>query len=424
MSNLTELIDNLNKIGTNQFNSVSTAGSAIGFAADLGGGVGAVLAVIGLLENKDSDIGVALQGILAAIEQVIAEQHAQNILSRLRAIDEQIANAETTLQLLPGFLAQVPPPSQEVRDAQISACTTALNNLIRSDQWQTVFLDETYYQDDRVGVISPQQTASGLVFTTRYVLPQCLRAVYILLVVTIGYEGSTDTISKPLSECATALRTYHDQASAGIAGTALMPKRDEIWAFASVGGGDYLVDENGFLESPWSYGMNLLEWDSAGGVGTPVPDPDGGYQWYGAVDRHTGFSSLGSYPGILPPGSARPDEQFFAQFEAKLRLATLKRWKDVYSGLGLPALWQTIGLLCDATQTPRPQGVDRSFWSLRELAQTLGPVHLPHNPNTINASATLGTLTELRGHDQAARPLSMREQLDALPYPDAGVQPI
>jgi hypothetical protein len=36
----------------------------------------------------------------------------------------------------------------------------------------------------------------------------------------------------------------------------------------------------------------------------------------------------------------------------------------------------------------------------------------------------LGTTAELRGLDPDARPLSMREQLDALPYPDTGIAPI
>jgi hypothetical protein len=349
------------------------------------------------------------------LEQIRAGQHADNIRNRLEAFAPPVAQAQAVLDSLPKILTESPPVTQEFRIAQVELCLDALNQFIQDVAWLTNFYDELYYSDDRVGAIAPSPGASGLVFSTRYILPDYLGALYVFVVVTKALFGSLLNYLVPLRRYRDRLQWVHDTATAGI--TELpFPSADEVWSYNLK---PYLLDNNGFMRSPWSYGVTLRGWPLA------LPDENGGYQWYGAVDEYTGYNSLGSYPGILPPASYPPDNQFNQQFFAKLRLASLKRWKDVYIGLGLPVVWQTINTLDDLVGDPHLPEADRSGWSLRELDRTLGPVHLPANVNQgIPVSMIVGTLAMLRGQDPERRPLSLREQVNALPYQDAGVQPI
>jgi hypothetical protein len=300
---------------------------------------------------------------------------------------------------------------------------------VDNDQWTTVFVDEIYYKDFWAGPIEPQQR--GIVFSTRFILPEYLRAVYVALVVTGAFDpGVVDPHSPDFRDFkvewqswADTLLWVHNTAKDGMV-PVRPPSPDQLW-----------YDDQGFLMDGVPGRFVLSVWTAADPyyIGIPYnPDPEFA-QWYGAVDRYTGLSSAGNYPGVLPdPSGTPPSKAFFDQFYAKYNLAVIKRWKDVYIGLGLPYVWKTINLLRELSGDPPLPGADASHWSLREVYRAVEKVLLLDAITTIKqvsylrTSVVLSTVVALRGllgdRDTVKRPASWREQIQALPFPDAGVQ--
>jgi hypothetical protein len=428
VSNLTELVASLNKIARGQRDGMNVVGAAMGTAADfsilagvLGGPIGVAVAVlVSLLVVLSQSATQDLDAIAGAIEEIIGGQRAQNILARLHALDLPVAQASSVMKILPSVLPPNPPLSWDARVSYVNLCIQALENFSQGDQWSTVYVDEVYYSDDRSGPIEPDHAGdAAVVFTTRYILPDFLRALFILISASAALEVPLDP---------DVLRGYRDnvlvqvynQATDGIAFVAV-PTPEEVYT-----GDPRDVDSStGFVISPWSFGRTIWSWNPPG---ENFPDPDGGYQWHGAVDRYTGCNSVGEYPGVVYANiPSDPDPQFYPQFYAKLALANLKRWKSVYINLGLPYVWNAINRLSDLVgDPPVMKGAHRGQWSLREIHSTLGPVHLPENIDRgIPLSRTFETLAMLRrGAGNYGWPLSLRDQLDALPWPDAGVVPI
>jgi hypothetical protein len=425
MSNLSELVDNLNRLGSGQTTAIRLAGSVMGTIADASvvgwwsGGLTAVIGVLGLVQQQNDELAQELGKLTDLIEQILGHDRAQNDLERLHNFDEPVTNAQSMIQSLPDWVQAQPPLSQDFRAEHVRMCLAAVDQISLPDQWLTNYYDELYYYDDRLGSIGPEPNADGTAWTTRFTLPEFLRALNVYITVTQSLEGSlSDNAKELLRGFAATLHDVHDRAAAGIAPLPA-PSVAELWSSNLT---DYLTDGEGFLVSAWSCGVTLESF-----LGLPgFFDPNGGIQWYGAVDRYTGLNSLGSYPGLRrPPGLPPPTKQFVDQFYVKLGLANLKRWKDVYVGLGLPTVWTTVNQLAALTGNPPLRGHDASGWSLRELRRTLGAVHIPSSITWgISTAMVLGTMAELRGLDPDARPLSMRDQLNALPYPDAGIAPI
>jgi len=99
--------------------------------------------------------------------------------------------------------------------------------------------------------------------------------------------------------------------------------------------------------------------------------------YYGALDPFSTYNSIEHYPLLeVPTYDPTPPEDWFIRFFGKYRLRTLKKKKEVYAGIGLPAVWKTINhlrtLVGDAQQQPNFANT-----SLREAFAVLG---YPNNP--------------------------------------------
>lgn len=101
-----------------------------------------------------------------------------------------------------------------------------------------------------------------------------------------------------------------------------------------------------------------------------MPYPKSATIRYGAVERFSGASSIGE---AIVTDINKADIAVFR----KLQIRTLKRTKDLYVTLGLPAVWQMINhlkALAGDQSTPEPEF---STWSVREAFQVakLEPVN-------------------------------------------------
>jgi hypothetical protein len=100
---------------------------------------------------------------------------------------------------------------------------------------------------------------------------------------------------------------------------------------------------------------------------------DGAWIEYGAVEVFSGYSSTARFflRFGLPAGEILPTSTDKRPYN-KLRLRAMKRRKDVYAGIGLPKLWETInsvGRLLGLAPIPRPSDAQ---WSLRAVGQIFG----------------------------------------------------
>src|ERR1051326_1820178 len=96
MSNLADL---LKQVSGSNSKAIDLVGNVLGTLADVSGGVGAVVELLGLFVANDNTIVSKLNDIETEIQRdfamLHAEQRAQNILNRLNSLDPPIAQAQT-----------------------------------------------------------------------------------------------------------------------------------------------------------------------------------------------------------------------------------------------------------------------------------------------------------------------------------------
>jgi hypothetical protein len=135
---------------------------------------------------------------------------AEDILDRLRNLEQAIVGAATVLSQLKDDISQQPPVSNEYRLQQIQTCLAAVIDLTdmkgTDNKWRVVYNDQNYYSDGWNGVVARQPDGDGLVFSYTYVLPIYLRSIYILLTA-IGTLMPKDltNYSEVLRNCITRL---------------------------------------------------------------------------------------------------------------------------------------------------------------------------------------------------------------------------
>jgi hypothetical protein len=366
MSNLADL---LNDIGSGNAAPTAALGDLIGTISDVSGvlgTVGAVVSILNLLTGGDSATAAQVQEILTTIQndfaQLNAADKAQSLIAALTNVTNALGPAKTAMDNLKASVNAQPPLTAAGILEQIGPCETAINQLSADIIWTVVYSYQIYWTDALYGDQAPTGSSTDLVFNYTYVLPAYMYALFAFLSVagclnpTFATEYA-DTIIRP-------------------AASLLQAKHDTIFN----GGGDPLSSPNGIVRLfpwypgqsnkwPWRWNGQLL-WQlrSSPQKGFYPPgmsalsSPDGVNIEYGAVETYSGYSSIANY-ALIFSSAFSSDSTDSAPFN-KFQIRFLKRAKDVYVGVGLLAVWNTINklkALVGDPLVPRPNFADWSF---------------------------------------------------------------
>src|SRR6516162_4795819 len=322
-------------------------------------------------------------------QQLNATDAGKTILDRNSTVKGYLTDkALTALANLQGSLNH---PTLYPRGDQITLCVETLNDFHENDTyaWNTTYSSEEFQEiywadvglfqntckyeisgggtfnasnDAGYGKRPPPKNPDGAtVFEYRYSLPIYLYAVSIFLAV--GGALDPNFLANRATEFAwivSVLHRTHDQIKSGL--TTLSPPD---WTNAG------LVETACFnANRSGPPGIRLIYDGANHDLVT------GGMMEYGAVERFSGFSSIGStYRINLSGGAADSNPALFN----KLQLRLLKRLRDVYAAVGLVTVWQTINRLNallgqpampKATYTWQDGSVpylDLTDWSFRQI---------------------------------------------------------
>jgi hypothetical protein len=294
---------------------------------------------------------------------------------RNSAIWDVVSPAYTLLKQLDASISMNPPITSDEKNAQIGACMLAIENLTNPFQpdtiwnldydWQVFWTDAgifyssywTFDQDAQIwegpffvdvgyGAQSPPPNPDGAtVFAYRYGLPAYLLAISCLLAVAGSFDQNfpaNPSYQSLLADAASFLQNKHDQIKGAITILTpfVTPTQPLGWTGVRIAAG----------QQPLAYSPAIIE--------------------YGAVELYSGYSVIESSYAIYDnddPG-----------WNNKLQLRALRKAKNVYAAIGLPAVWTTINQLLKLTgqaQIPRPSFAD---WSFRnEVIPTTGIVPDP-----------------------------------------------
>ena len=366
----------------------------------------AAVAIIGLIGdliqlNQPDPTQISLAKIQAALTNLFIEINAADaggtLLARNTTLNGYLAPATNALNNLQNSYND---PSTYPPGNYIQACGQTLEDLKNDDDyaWNTTYSSQDFEKiywtdvglfqnvcnytvggggtykvsnDAGYGQQTPPLNPDGVtVFEYRYTLPLYLDAVSIFLAVL----GALDP-NFPKDQTA-ALRTAVDvlQGKYSQISSGLVTLSPPDWTTAGL---VQTVCFNPNKSGP--PGIRLI-YDTA--------NPNlviGGLMEYGAVEKFSGFSSIGSTYTINLTGN--PTDSDPALYN-KLQLRLLKRTQDVFAAVGLVKVWQTINelnALIGQAPIPRPtftwqdgSVMDMADWSFRQI---LGLSKLAPNPN-------------------------------------------
>ncbi len=384
MSNLGDL---LNDIGIENAGAVGTIGDFIGALADLSGAGGAIGSLLDLLGGQSDQTRAELQAISDAIkngfQQLNAVLKSEGIIERTTNLSNQLSPAQAVLAALKALVNQQPPLTDYERTQQIEICITALQALGTSSAWEAPFSEQVFWTDagsnvwankysvpiDRgYGDQSPTADSTGAVFNYTYVLPVYLQAVYIFLAVgtSLDPKFSANYGASVLEPAVNALQTYHDKIlNDGV--TKLSPAP---WDSSSLL--PTLLDDPASAVKINPAGLSPVAATSISVPLLPSPQPVAPFvppNWnpqelggvsieYGAVEKFSGCTSMGTYAVPLPiPAGPGPFHKF--------KLRVLKKAKDLYDLVGLYSVWTTINRLKSIAGVPLLTGPSFAVWSVR-----------------------------------------------------------
>jgi hypothetical protein len=354
-------MSNLSDAFSSQKDALNIIGGFVGLAADFSGAIGGVLNFIQWATGESDQVAQTLNEIVNELNEgfqsIHADLRAEDILARKWDLDLGTKDAEQAFATLYDDLAGSAGLSDQERRARIEKCFGALLFLGADDKWQAVADDQFDYQDNAFGKISPPVDSNGLVFSYAYILPAYMRFVFIFLVVGQTLESDfAHEYTDLLREIANLLQSKHDKILQSIVSVP-EPKNQYVW-----------FD----LPTPvteWQTGYVVLHQHAEGAK----PGAE-----YGAVDPFSTYNSVAHYPLLEVPGNyPEPSDDWFNRFFARYRLRTLKKKKDVYAGIGLPAVWETINHLRALVGDPPLPEANFANSSLREAFAVL---RYPNNP--------------------------------------------
>jgi hypothetical protein len=434
--NLADLINNV--FSTNNA-AINVLSSVLGTAADLSGAIGLVNMVVGLFGGSDPT-QAALQEILTTVQkdfaQLNAADKAERIIQRLQNLDNITGPAETQLEQLQAHMP-----------TDIGQCLNAINELALNpdaiSNWQGVFSDQLFWTDsgeyfqfpnlqgdDQRGVDwaadamdagygqqTPPEVGENLVFSYLYVLPDFLRTLAIFIAVAGSDDPKwvSDYGPQVLQPVAGFLKNnVHDTIASGI--TQLSPGSwdgQSLWK--AVGIPPLAGPSTPSGKWPWQgvsaipavpQSINVFNLD----IIPPIPTAIGANLEFGAVEKFSGYSSIGNYQiffGDTPDNSTDPAP--FNKFQIRL----LKRAHDVYIGVGLLQVWNVINTLNALVGAPPAPRHPFAGWSFRQLLQLSGLQPDPAtNKFSLYSLAGFINRTPPLDTDQAAPNTSFQELLN------------
>ena len=418
VSNLQELAG----IGDVDRSAVNVFGSLAGTIADFAGAAAGVVAIVQLMQSwtgTQTTLDSIKNAINAQYARLREDQKAQDITARLTNLDNETAVAKGVAD---GLAADVAANlSTGERNQRIETCLTALEAL-GGEAWNAPFDDQVYWNDwpdfanifgagddfyrefgygySKFGTddLAPAPDQNGRVLSYTYILAAYLRVLALVLAEIIALESpSVQQWKDALHNAAQKLQNVHDTILESIESLAPAP-----WSGPRTSPSDPL--EGQFA---WT-GFDLFEamqWFVF--VGVPLPDlaaPLTGVtplyrrfepgqsrchgrgcadrvrrrrspqriQLHSLLDRRQDEgrrlhprSLPGAPPDPLPPSWYDP----YRKFQVRL----LKRRKDVYRGVGLPAVREAITKVSALIGEPPPAGPSPADWSLLQVSEIVGP---------------------------------------------------
>jgi hypothetical protein len=306
------------------------------------------------------------------------------------------------------------------RNQRIETSLTALEAL-SDEAWNAPFDDQVYWNDwaDFANIpgqggefyfdfgygyskflnddLAPKPDGNGRVLSYTYILPAYLRVLALVLAEIIALESpSVPQWREALRKATQKLQSEHDKILESIEDLAPAPwsgPRTSVW--------DPL--EGQFAWTGFDL-FQAMQWFVFAGaplpyVGAPLTGVTPLYRQFdpaesdvtvagvqiefGAVDRFSGYSAMASWvvdktkadgyilgpyteplPNPLPPSYYDP----YRKFQVRL----LKRRKDVYRGIGLPAVREAITKVSRLIADPPPADPSPADWSLRQVSDIVG----------------------------------------------------
>ena len=386
MSNLSEL---LNGITGSNSEAVALIGNSLGVLADVSGGAGAILQIIGLFTSANDQVGAQLEKIQTTLLEnftlLNSREKAMVVTQRENRLNDAFREADGVLGTLKADLEADPPLPWGFRSEKIQRCIEAADifDIAQDDSfWKTLPVDEVYYQDYWSGTMSP---AHGLpddrpIFTDRYTLPAYIRAIhaFVLVIKAFDPDGYAEHFRDNLRRYADQLVTIHDLSAAQIRvlGIPFLTQATCQWE-GGEGGTPTLVwyeQNSDYRENtPWmGSGSNAQAGLPSGAYFDERVDT---FQPFGAVHLFSGSSSVGKFPPV-PNDPAGVESANYHRLTTKVVVAAHARRKDVYRDVGLSELRTTIDSLRTIAGDPRFKGRDPGqWWTLRELAFLVDPVN-------------------------------------------------
>jgi len=367
MSNLADLLRNITDSSKNELDDL---GNVLGTMADISGAYGFLELVEGLFDSGQSDLSAIQNAITNGFMLLGKVAEGDQILQRNTTLNGYIGPALTQLESVQAEANADPNPTDVV--AFIAPCITALNNLGGNTQpdivwnltagWPIYWTDVGEYfshcdyfnpkgyssGDVGYGLQDPPLNSDGLtVFYYTYSLPLYVYAVSIFLAVAGSLDPNFATnYSDVIRTSAALLKSRHDL----IFQTGLTQLTPSDWTSAG------LVKISCPGGSPTA-GITLLYDPEFTGI------PIGAQIEYGAVEKYSGYSSVGDHYQINLNSAAGTDPATYFKFQIRL----LKRTKDVYVGVGLRNVWVIVNNLNKIVGDPPLSGTNFGDWSLREI---------------------------------------------------------
>lgn len=377
MSNLGDLAADL---ANENAKAIAIGGDVLGLAADIGGAAGAISSLVGLFLPQDHQLADALDALNAVFHQIAGIIDAEDKLQRMRDIDSGITPAVGVLQQLPAMVQALPSLSQDFILQQIQTCVDAAIFFDLDDKWQAVAGAVPQYSDQWTGTLIPPSSADGLVFNYTYTLPQCLRAVYILLTVIKALSpASLSDYDATLAASATRLQSVHDTiVSTGIIGSRV-PTPDQVGTVS----GDPDTESGPPLafDSAW-YGDGI---DGIDGIDAIWP--------YGAIEQYSAANNVGSYMAYVDYGidmdAYSPLDSYAANFVTVLEFRIAMKRKQLYEQLGLAAVREAVSQLRSITGQLSLTGAPYEECTVSEGFSLLGLSLGPAGPGRLRALENL-----------------------------------
>jgi hypothetical protein len=369
MSNLADLLRNITDSSKNELDDV---GNLLGTMADISGAIGFIGMVAGLFDTGQSDLSAIEDAIKNGFAQLGKEAEGDQILQRNTTLNGYIAPALTQLETVQAEVNAHPNPTEVV--AFIAPCITALNDLGGNTQpdivwnltagWPIYWTDAGQYfshcdyfnpkgystGDVGYGLQDPTLNSDGLtVFYYTYSLPLYVYAVSIFLAVAGSLDPNFATnYADVIRTSAALLKSRHDL----IFQTGLTQLAPSNWTSAGL----VKISCPSYNASP-TPGITLLYNPEFTGI------PIGAQIEYGAVEKYSGYNSVGDQYQINLNSDAGTDPATYFKFQIRL----LKRMKDVYVGVGLRNVWVIINNFNKIVGDPPLLGMNFGDWSLREI---------------------------------------------------------